>query len=266
MEDFQGNPLEKALPGQPASVVGFEKVPGVGENFRVFPDIEEAKKFIEIKEKKVMAPSEPEEGKKYLNLILKADFLGSLEALEQILESLPKEKVVLRILKSEVGDINENDVQTAKSGKAWILGFRVKTNAVARSLLQREDVRVMNFEIIYDLVEGVRKIMERTSGTELVRTDLGKLRVLVDFWAEKNRQIVGGRVIDGTLKKGTQIEIEREGEIVGKGKMINLQRNKKDVEKVSKGEEAGILFEGDKKIEKGDTLIFFIEERKKVAI
>jgi len=130
-------------------------------------------------------------------------------------------------------------------------------------LVQREKIKIMNFEIIYDLVEEVRKFMEKISKSEVVRTDLGKVKVSVDFWKEKTRQIVGGRVIEGVVEKGALIEISREKEIKGKGKMISLQRNKKDIEKAPKGEEVGILYEGEEKIQVGDTLIFYKEERQK---
>jgi len=166
-------------------------------------------------------------------------------------------------LKSEVGEVNENDNTLAKSGRALILGFRVKINPTAENLAQREKIKIMNFEVIYDLVEEVRKFMEKISKPEVVRIDLGKMKVSVDFWKEKTRQIVGGKVIEGVVEKGALIEISRDKELRGKGKMINLQRNKKDIERAPKGEEVGILYEGKEKIQLGDILIFYKEERQK---
>ena len=96
--------------------------------------------------------------------------------------------------------------------------------------------------------------MEKAVIPEKVRTDLGKMKTLIIFLTEKKRQIVGGKVIEGEIKKGTQIEVFRKEELIGKGRMINLQKNKKDVEKAGKGEECGILYEGDVKIEEGDVL------------
>mgnify|MGYP005849233787 CR=1 FL=1 len=265
LENFQGKALEKVLPGQPAIIVGFETVPKVGENFKVFSDLERAKKYLEIKASRPKFGAGVEVGpeQKVLNLILKADVLGSIEAIEEALKGLPQEKVILRILKSEVGQINESDIKLAKSAKALILGFRVKSNLTAKQLAEREKIKIFNFEIIYDLVEGVRKLMEKSLEPEVVREELGKVKVLAIFLTEKNRQIVGGKVIEGEVKKGVQIEVLRGKELLGGGKLINLQRNKKDVERVSKGEECGILFEGDAKIEVGDILLIYTEERRK---
>jgi translation initiation factor IF-2 len=263
LEDFQGRKIEKAYPAQPAIVIGFGKVPRVGENFKTFLDLESVKESIQVKEEKKTEALEVTDEKKILNLILKTDVLGSVEAIEEILKGIPQEKVILKILKSGVGEINENDIKLSKSARALVLGFRVKANPLAKSLAQKERVKIMNFEIIYDLVEGIRKHMEKILEPELVRTDLGKVRVLVKFWGEKNRQIAGGKITEGEVKKRTLIEIQRNEEVIGRGKMVNLQRNKKDIEKATKGQEVGILYEGRGKIEEGDTLVIFTKEWKK---
>jgi len=265
LENFRGEKITEASPSQPAIVIGFKDVPKVGEKFKVVSNLEEAKKYLRKKEERIeVLEITPE--KKVLNLILKTDVLGSIEPIEEVLKSLPQDKVLLRILKSEVGDINENDIKLAKAGNALILGFRVKISPTARILAQREKITIMNFDIIYDLVEGIRKFLEKFLGAEIVRTDLGKVKVLVEFWSEKNRQIVGGRIIEGIVEKGSLIEILREGEIVGQGKMVSLQKNKRDIERAKRGEEIGILYEGENKIKKGDTLIIFKKEKKKIEI
>ena len=256
LENFQGKPQDKAFPSMPCIVLGFEKVPGVGEKFEVYPDIEAAKHYLEKKEKK-SAEGEVlviEEEKRVLNLILKADVQGSLEAIKEVLKNLPQEKVILRILKSEVGEIQENDIKLAKDSKARVIGFRVKVNSIAAKLAERENIQVMTFDVIYDLAQGVRILMEKRVAPQYIRTDLGKLKVLIVFLTDKRRQIVGGKMIEGEIKKGAQIEVFRRETLIGKGKLINLQKNKKDVEKAGKGEECGILYEGDTKIEEGDIL------------
>ena len=113
--------------------------------------------------------------------------------------------------------------------------------------------------------------MEKRLEPEATRKDIGKLRTLMVFWGEKNRQIVGGKITEGEFKKGLKLDILRgdpssgSGQVkrVGSGRIVNLQRDKKDIEKLGKGDEAGILFEGNVKIEKGDILVAYIEERKK---
>ena len=267
-ENFQGLSIEKALPSDPVIVTGFGDVPRVGENFKVFFDLEEAKNYLKVAEEKLPEVLKLNPEQKVLNLILKTDVLGSIEAIEEVLNTLPQEKVVLRILKSGVGQINESDIKFAKvhpalSYPAVILGFRVKLDPAAQSFAEREKVKIITFEVIYELVEEIRKFMEKILQPEAVRVELGKVKISAIFLVGKNRQIVGGKVIEGEIKKGTQIEVLRDEELVGKGKLINLQRDKKDVDRVIKDQECGILFGGDVKVEEGDVLAIYIEERRK---
>jgi len=266
LENFQGKPIEKALPSDPVIVFGFNQVPRVGEEFKVFPNLESAQNYLEAPKKISHQVLEVSEEKKILNLILKTDVLGSIEAIEEILRDLPQEKVALRILKSEVGNINESDLKLAKGGRAVILGFRVGFDPIAQKLAEREKVKVMTFEVIYELVEGIRKLMEKFVEPEEVRVDLGKVKVLAKFLVEKNRQIIGGKTIEGEVKQGSLIEVLRGEEKIGQGKIINLQKNKKDVDSVSKGEECGILFEGSTKIEEGDVLLIYTREKRKAGL
>ena len=263
LEDFQKKPIKEALPSDPCIIFGFNEAPKVGDEFKVFPDLESAEKNIKLRERKTEELLEIGEDQKALNLILKVDVLGSLEAIEEILKNLPQDKIVLRILKSEVGNINESDFKLAKTGKVLILGFRVKVDTTAKKMAEREKVRIMQFEVIYELVEGVRKFMEKILEPEDVRTDLGKVKVLAKFLDDKSRQIIGGRVTEGEVKKGAKIEVYRNEEKVGQGRMISLQRNKNEAEQVQKGEECGILFEGSVKIEEGDVLLIYTEEKVK---
>ena len=251
------------MPSDPIIVFGFEGMPKVGESFKAFPDLEAAKNNIntekpETKEDKFITAN-PDQ--KILNLILKTDCLGSAEAIEGILKEIPQEKVMLRILKSEAGDIDDGDVKMAKSGKAKIFGFKTKTNPVARQIAERENIRIANFEIIYELVEEVRRLMEREVIGAIGRINLGKMRVLANFLEEKGRQVIGGRVLEGTVERSSQIEVIRNEEIIGRGKLVNLQKNKKEADRVEKGQECGILYEGSGKIEKEDLLVFFKEEK-----
>ena len=256
LEDFQGKPLETATPSQPAVVIGLEKVPQGGEKFGVYQDMESAQKYTAKKERKAEGGKVflVEEGKKVFNFILKTDVQGSLEAIDEVLKDMPQEGAVLRILKHEVGDISENDVKLAKSGNARILGFRVKIMPTAHILAERDDVKIMAFEIIYELAQAVRKIMEKSIESKNVKIETGKLKALIIFLTEKNRQIVGGKVIAGEIKKGASVEIIRNEQSAGAGKIINLQKNKKDTSLAIKGEECGILYEGDIKIEIGDII------------
>ena len=172
----------------------------------------------------------------------------------------------MRILKSEVGDINESDVKLAQMSKAQIIGFRVKISPGVMQIMkndQKKKVRIKTFDIIYELIQEARTGMEKSLEAETVRTELGKIKALIIFFAEKNRQIVGGKITEGEIRKGVKLEVFRGEEKIGAGRIINLQRDKKDMEKLLKGDECGILFEGNIKVEKNDILVAFVEERQK---
>lgn len=265
IEDARGKKIATLLPSQPAVVTGLESVPRIGETFHAVASVEEAKRFVQgrsVRQTTVAAPAATiREGQKVINLILKADVLGSLEVLEETIMALPMPDVALKLISKGAGEITLSDAKMAKSGHAAIIGFRVKTSPDAKSMAEREKIRVMNFDIIYDLIEWLRKFMDRAKTQEIVRKDLGKLKVLLSFWAEKNRQIVGGKMVEGEIKRGVKIEIIRNEKFVGSGRLINLQKNKKDIDDAGKGEEVGILFEGSEKIQEGDYLVFFVQEK-----
>ena len=261
MEDFQGNHIDQVLPSAPVIVLGFENVPGVGEQFKTFPNIEQAKKEIKKPEKIVF--EKPKEGQRVLKIILKADVLGSLEAIEQVLKDIPQEKAVINILKAGVGKINDSDVKLAHSSDAKIIGFRVKPNQIAQKLALREKISIITFEVIYELAQAVRQALEKKVAHELIRNDLGKVKILAIFKTDKNNQIIGGKVIEGETKRGVNLEVYRNEELIGKGKIIKLQKDKKEIGEVGKGSECGILYQGDIEVEEGDILQAYVEEKVK---
>lgn len=263
LEEFQGKEILEGRPGMPLIVLGFNKVPGIGEKFKVFSTLEEAKAQIEIKERHLPPPPTKEPGKKVLNLILKIDVQGSIEPVEKVLQELPQEKIQLAILKTGVGDIGIKDIELAVATGAQIIGFRVKAGKQILRLAKERGVRITCFDLIYDLIEDVRKLMKRMVEPKVVREDLGQVKALVIFLTKKNRQIVGGKITTGEVTKGTLIEVLRNDEKIGKGKLINLQKNKKDVDRLVKGDECGILYEGNVRIEEGDILVIYKEEKKK---
>ncbi|OGZ63241.1 MAG: translation initiation factor IF-2 [Candidatus Staskawiczbacteria bacterium RIFCSPHIGHO2_02_FULL_34_10] len=277
LQDFQGKEIKEAYPSCPAIILGFTTVPGVGEKFKTYASEKEALEKLKIESQKREINYnvlDINSTKKVVNVILKGDVFGSLEAIDGMLKNLPQDQVTLRILKAEVGDINESDAKLAEMSNAQIIGFRVKINPGVLQLLKNDEkkkVRIKTFEVIYELIQEARNGMERSLEVEVTRKDVGKLKTLLVFWAEKNRQIVGGKITEGEFKKGLKVDIFREdpstgsGQVtkIGSGRIINLQRDKKDIEKLKKGDEAGILFEGNVKIEKGDIVVAWVEERQK---
>ncbi len=280
MEDFQGNSLDKALPSMPVVVVGFEAPPGVGENFQIFEDIEAAKSILKTEKKKKGLKSlfsfldfsreNLKDNQEIINLIIKADVIGSLEAIKNILEEVvvsfnknkeEKEIVRMNVLKADIGEINESDVKLAISGKAKIIGFRVKVNNLAKKLAEREKITIIVFEVIYDLAQAIRNLLEKKVKPKEIEIELGEVKILSVFRTEKKRQIVGGKVIKGVVRKSAFVKVVREEEKVGEGRIIELQKNKKKVEEVEKGSECGILYEGSEKIEEGDILKIYIKKK-----
>jgi len=265
MEDSKSEPIKEATASTPVIVTGFNEAPQVGEKFSVFESLGQAqarvdKKTAKRKEKKEVFVFEPD--KKILNIILKADVYGSLEAIKESLKSIPDDEVVLRILKSEVGEITESDIKLAESARAKIVGFRVKASSTIKELAQQKKVKISLFDIIYELIQGVRESLSKLLTPEIIKKVLGELKVLAIFKTEKDKQIIGGKVIKGQIKKNTLIDVLRINKKIGSGKMLQLQKNKKDADEVLKGQECGILFKGDVIVEKDDILEIFKEEKK----
>ena len=265
IEDFQGNNIKEAIPSTPVTVLGFEKVPKVGEEFNGFPDIETVRQQIITPESNRIAELSTDK-EEVLKLIIRADVSGSLEAIEEVLKTIPQEKAVIQILKSEVGEINDSDIKLAKTSEAMIVGFRVKANPIAQKLALRERVRIMTFDVVYQLVEAVRTSLEKKVAHEIIRKDQGKLKVLAIFKTDKSGQIIGGKVINGEIKRGASLDVYRNEEKIGQGKIAKLQKEKKEVGEVGKGYECGILYKGDIEIQEDDVLEAYSQESYKPGL
>ncbi len=258
-ESFDGKHLEEAFSGDPVSISGFSEVPAVGEVVKVYDSFDEANKNIKPREILIKNP-DIEVGDKVLNLIIKTDVIGSLEGILELLKSIPQDKVKLNILKAEVGDVNEKDVKLAKTSDPHIVAFRVKVDKVAENIIQNTKIDVDYFDIIYDLAKKVRELMDALLVTEKQRIDVGELDVLAIFRTEKGKQIVGGRVVEGKIERGLKVEIFRDNEKIGEGKVVGLEVSRKKVDIAHKDSEAGILYEGKEKVQEGDILRFYKEE------
>lgn len=262
LENFIGEPIEEALPSLPAVVLGFEEVPIVGEGVKVYSNENSARENI-LKREKTSEQASLKDDVKVLNIIIKADVFGSLEAIEEVLKSIPQEKAGLKILKSEVGDINDFDVKLATGARAKIIGFRVKASPTAQILAERDKITIIRFDIIYELSQAVRNLLEKMVAPEISREELGEAKVLTFFKSERGRQIIGGKATEGRIKRGALFEIIRDGEKIGKGKIIQLQQDRKETDEVLKRSEFGILCEADSRIEERDVLKVYIEEKRK---
>lgn len=265
LSDFQGKPIKEGMPSKPVSVLGFDAPPPVGERFKVRASKKEAQDVIKRDEKKQETARviDVEEGVRVLNVILKADVLGSAEAVEGILKNIPQEKVILRVLKADVGDITANDIKLASHGKAKIFGFRVRIDENTKFFAEQKGVYIKTFDVIYELVQGVREVMLGVLAPETKRTDIGKFEITHIFKQSKAKQVIGGKVKEGEITLNTRAEIEREEEIIGTGRIKTLQKDKQDIGKATKGQQVAMQFNSDIKVQENDLLIIFREEKEK---
>ncbi len=271
IEDFAGKNVTSAGPSVPATLYGFNSAPQVNDVVEVVSGKSLArlrsKEAGGAKSKLGRIQQEGEEGIKRLPVILKADVQGSLEAIEQILSSsIQSDEVALEMIDQGVGSITESDVRMAESAHALILGFNSIPTPVAKRMAENAKIEIETYDIIYKLVEAVKDRLASMLPPEIVRTDSGQLSVLAIFKTGKRDMIVGGRVAEGKMLRGSQIEVKRGDEIVGSGRMLNLQRNKENADEVGQGNECGVVFEGNVKIESGDILICYKEESRKRSL
>ncbi len=268
LENSRGEKIDNLSPSQPAVLIGFENVPIIGEEFKEMENLPAAQEFVQaeiarlakdLADNKTLRTAK--EGQKIVNIVLKADFLGSLEVLQETIRQIPQNEVLLEIIHTGVGEINLNDTKMARSSQAIIIGFKVKTSPDAKIMAENEKLRVMNFDVIYEMIEWLRGYAEKIKIPQIIRKDLGKMKVLLSFWGEKNRQIVGGKITEGEVRKGVKIEVFRNERMASQGRLINLQKNKRNIPEASKGEEVGILYEGPEKIQEGDYLVFYVQEK-----
>lgn len=263
-ENFLGQPIDSAQASEPICIAGFGQVPELGEKFVVFKTREEAeRRKNEIANIEVKAPTPAAaEAKMLVYIVLKTDVLGSKEAAEEILRAVASPELASRILKSEVGDVNESDVKLAAASKnTLVVGFKVGVSPAIRELAERNKVRIILSEIIYELVDEVKRAMLEIAPTEARRADQGQVKILALFKEEKGKQIIGGRMNSGKVGLGARFDIVRNNMKVGSGKIVSLQSQRADVSEVTEGNEFGMLVDADMTIAVGDTLEIFTEEK-----
>jgi len=255
LEDFSGRRTGELRPSSPASVLGFESLPSVGEGFYAgFVDLAEIELELarggELSKEKLTESgglSAIEAGSH--KVITKADTSGSLEVLNQVIGALEGAVIV----DSSLGDVSDGDVDQALGTGSLIIGFRVKVKATALNRARVNQVQIFTSEIIYKLVEDLEKYVSDRKEKKVS----GELEVLKIFGAEKNRLVLGGRVVAGVIKNGASVGFERRESAIGEGKIINLQENKKDVSEVGEGKECGLLVETSAKVAAHDRLKIF---------
>lgn len=274
IEDFRGQRITQAGPSSPISLIGLNAAPNTNDILQVATDKTQARsrasigKFNadgsqeELSAKTIMKTIVDEKVKR-LNIILKSDVQGSLEAIQQILGEIKSDEVAIDYIETGVSNITESDVRLAGSSDAIIYGFNVEATTVAKRLAENAQVEIKTYRVIYELVEDIKNRLIDMLPPQIEREDFGKMKVLAIFKTGKGDMIVGGKISTGKMVNSTLIEVMRNDNVIGKGELKNLQENKVNVDEVVGQKECGITFLGDTKIKEGDTLLCYREEIKK---
>jgi translation initiation factor IF-2 len=279
MIDDKGQQIKEAGPSTPVQVLGLSTVPQAGDEFRVAPDEKTARTVGEAREQRLRAKAQRgdarvQRGVKLedvftqiqagevatLNLILKADVQGSLEAVTESLRRLERDEVKLAFVHRAVGGVTENDITLAAATNATILGFNVRPDRKARDLAEAEHVEIRSYEIIYKLLEDIESAMVGMLAPEYEEIVTGEAEVREVFRVPKLGGIAGCYVRTGQITRGTKVRFIREGVIIWKGAITSLRRFKDDVREVREGFECGIGLSDFQDLKPGDLIETFEEK------
>ncbi len=266
LKNYKGEDVKEAGPSAPVKILGLKISPAVGDILNVGEGekvkIRKIRSNTQNADSFLVAGEEAGEDKiPKVNVVIKTDFLGSAEAIEESLMKLNNEKVKVKVISKGLGYITEGDVKRAEDAGAKVLGFNVRMSPAMENLVREKQVIVKIFSIIYDLIKYVKDEMQLLVKPEINRIDLGRLKVLAVFRTESNSQIVGGKVLDGILKNNSLVAVKRGDDFIVSGKLTRLQSGKQDVDMVEQDMEAGLKYEGKPLIVEGDILYIYQEER-----
>ena len=277
MVDDKGRRLKEATPSQPVEILGLGDVPSAGEVFLGHSSDKEAKQYANtylqqhkkdlIEEAKASKSkmslddlySKIEEGKlKELNIIIKADVQGSVEALKQSLLKLSGDEVVVKIIHGGVGAITESDVSLAAASDAIIIGFDVRPDAMAKSIAEHEGVEIKLYKVIYQAIDDVEYALKGMLAPVYEEKITGHVQVRQLFKASRVGNIAGSMVTDGVIQKDSKVRVKRGGEVVFEGELSSLKRFKDDVKEVREGYECGLVIDGFDEIQVDDEVEAYI--------
>ncbi len=268
MIDDKGRRLKEAKPSTPVEILGLNGVPGAGDIFIATESDKEARSmsetFISYGKEKLIADtkakmslddlfSQIQAGNvKELNLVVKADVQGSVEAVKQSLLKLSNEEVVIKVIHAGVGAINESDVTLASASNAIIIGFNIRPDVMAKELADREKVDLRLYKVIYQAIEDIESAMKGMLDPIFEEKVIAHLEVRQTFKASNIGTIAGSYVLDGTVERNSSVRITREGKLIFEGKLATLKRFKDDVKEVKSGFECGLVFEGFNDVQEAD--------------
>src|SRR5215472_1584912 len=276
MFDDRSSQLEEAPPSTPVEILGMEGLPQAGDQFVVVADRDKARGISEYREQKAreaalakssrvslegLAEQMKTAGTKELNIILKGDVQGSVEVLSDLLGKLSTEKVRLKVLRTGVGAITESDVLLASASNAIIIGFNVRPERKAQELAEQDKVDIRLHSIIYELQDEIKKAMTGLLEPTIKETYQGRADVRETFRIPKVGTIAGCQVVDGLIKRDSEVRLLRDNVVVFKGKVGSLRRFKDDASEVRNGMECGISIANYGDIKVGDVIEAFVTER-----
>lgn len=279
--DETGKAIDDAGPSIPVEVLGLSGVPQAGDDFIIVPDERRAREVALFRQTKareaklahhapkledLMSRIESEKNATTLNLVVKADVLGSVEALKQALTELSGDEVKIYIISSGIGGINESDVNLAIASKAIIIAFNVRANVEARKLMEVNEVDVHYYNIIYDVINEVKKAISGALAPEIHERVVGMAQVREVFRSSKTGAIAGCMVTEGLVKRNFPIRVLRDNVVVFEGTLESLRRFKEDASEVRHGMECGIAVKNYNDIKSGDQIEVFekIEIRREI--
>ncbi len=254
MQDFTGNRVQEAGPGEPVEVLGFDGVPEAGEHVRAVENDRRARQLATERSsrlqrealarqagRKVSLEDIFKSGAQELNLLLKADVAGSLEAIQDEIAKLPQDEVAVNVIRAAVGGVTESDVMLAAASDAIILAFGVRPVGDARSVAEREGVEIRHYSVIYRAIEELRDAMQGMLAPEEVEETLGMAEVRQTFKASRVGTIAGCHVLEGKITRGSRCRLIRDGTVVYEGEIGSLRRFNDDVREVAAGYDCGIV-------------------------
>jgi len=267
MNDYLGKRIGQALPGEPVEVLGFNGVPEAGEHVRVVEHERRARQLAMERETRLKAESLARQsgkrvslenifgsGLQELNLVLKADVAGSLEAIEDEIAKLPQDEVTVNVIRRAVGAVTESDVMLAAASDAVILAFNVRPVGDARAAAEREGVEIRSYSVIYRAIEELRSAMQGMLAPEEVEEALGTAEVRQIFRASRVGTIAGSYVTEGRITRGSRVRLVRDGTVIWDGEIASLRRFNDDVREVAAGYECGVVLRDYADIKEGDVL------------
>jgi translation initiation factor IF-2 len=268
MVDYTGKRIAQARPGEPVEVLGFDGVPEAGEHVHAVDHERQARQLAAQRATRLKAESlaRVSSGKRIslenifgselqeLNLVLKADVAGSLEAIEDEIAKLPQDEVSVNVIRRAVGAVTESDVMLAAASKAIILAFSVRPVGDARAIAEREGVEIRAYSIIYRAIDELRQAMQGMLVPEEVEDALGSAEVRQTFRASRVGTIAGSYVTEGTITRGSKVRLVRDGTVIWEGEIASLRRFNEDVREVATGFECGIVLRDYADVKEGDVL------------